>query len=164
MVLAFIFLLCPLLAFCQTSIGIDLHSLLCSEFKISIGHRMAEHWSIAASVGINMKTLKKDHSPIEEEHNAEFPDGTYPMTKEHMHREHICICYWPRQTFKGIFISLGAEHRDTDGMDATVGIGYMFNIWKGLNGTLAYDTGIIRTTQNEKLSISDLQVGISWRF
>jgi hypothetical protein len=45
-----------------------------------------------------------------------------------------------------------------------VGMGYMFNIWKGLNGVLAYDIGIIKATENEKLSTSDLKVGISWTF
>ena len=164
MVLAFIFLLCPLLAFSQTSIGIDLHSLLCSELKITLGQRLAEHWSISAAVGVNMKILQKSKSAIEEEHNEEFPDGTYPKTREHMHREHLRLCYWPKDVFKGIFLSLGAEHRDTNGLDATVGIGYRFKIWKGINCTLAYDTGLIRATQDEKLTISDLKVCISYTF
>jgi hypothetical protein len=125
---------------------------------------MSEHWSISASVGANMKMLQKRKSMIEEEHNSEFPDGIYPKRRKYMHREHIYLCYWPTHIFKGFYISLGGEHRDTDGLDATVGMGYMFNIWKGLNGALAYDIGIIKATENEKLSISDLKVGISWTF
>ena len=164
MALAFIFFFCSLVAYAQTNINIDLHSLLRTELNLTIGQRMSEHWSISASVGANMKMLQKRKSMIEEEHNSEFPDGIYPEHRKYMHREHIYLCYWPTHIFKGFYISLGGEHRDTDGLDATVGMGYMFNIWKGLNGALAYDVGIIKATENEKLSISDLKVGISWTF
>lgn len=164
MTLTLIFLLCALLVRAQTFIGIDLPSLLHSELQISFGHRISEHWSMSASTGVNIKVLYKKISTLDAEHNAEFDSGTPIQTRDYLHRESTDICYWPQGTFKGIFLSLGARYTDTDGLDGTIGAGYMFSIWKKLTGHIRYDFGLTQGTESDSSIANGLRAGISWIF
>lgn len=164
MTLAFIFMLCSLLVHAQTSIGLELSSLLYSEIRLAFQYKIAEHWAISAEAGVNYQILHRRISAVEAEHNSEFPINTLPDSNEFTHGECLCIRYWPQGAFNGAFLSFGAEYRDTSGLDASVGIGYMFKIWKGLYGTAKYNTGIIRAVKSEKLTLRDLSIGLSWNF
>lgn len=164
MTLALIFLLSPVLAIAQTIIGIDLTSALHSELKISFGHRISEHWSVSADAGVNLKLLHRRISSQEVEHNSEFQINPMPEAWEHMHQESISMCFWHQRAFNGAFLSLGARYRDTDGLDGTAGLGYMFLIWKGLTGMIRYDTGLIRTSESGNRTKEGLSVSINWIF
>lgn len=164
MTIAFIFMLCNLLVHAQTAIGIDLPSLLHSELRINFGHVISEHWSMSASSGVNFNVLYRKISTLDAEHNAEFDSGKTGQGRGYIHQESIDICYWPRRTFKGIFLAFGAEYTDNHGLDGTAGAGFMFRIWKSLSGHIRYDTGLTLTDGSAK-SISDgLSAGISWIF
>ena len=162
--LAFIFLISTMLTHAQTTIGLDLPALLYSEFKVIFEHKVTEHWSMSASAGLNIKTIYSRTSSLDAEHNAEFPYATLPEGRKHTHRESLSMNYWPDGTFKGLFISFGGEYRETDGFDATAGIGYMLPIWKGLNSTIRYDFGLIRASRSEDNGTDNLCIGLSWTF
>ena len=162
--LAFLFMISPLLMHAQTIIGLDLPSILYSEFKVIFEHKVTEHWSMSASAGVNIKTIHSRISILDAEHNAEFPYATLPDSRKYMHRESLSMNYWPSGTFKGLFFSLGAEYRETDGFDGTAGIGYMIPIWKGLKATARYDLGFIRASKSEGNGIDNLCIGLNWTF
>ena len=164
MTLAFIFVLSSLITQAQATLGLELSSLLYSEVKVAFMYRFAEHWSISADAGLNFKLLHRQISNEETEHNSQFPTNTLPESNAHMHRECLSICYWPQTALSGVFLSFGAEYRDISGVDACVGIGYMFKIWRGLHGIAKYDTGIIRAVKSEKLTLRDLNFGLTWIF
>lgn len=164
MVLIFIFLTCVTLSRAQTSAGLDLSSLLFKELKIVVGHRITEHWSVSAYAGLNMKVMQQRLMPEEAEHNETFPPAHMPANRPFMHREAVGFCYWPQSTFSGPFLSVGGEYRQGSGLDATLGIGYMLKIWKGLIGFMTYDAGIIRTANTGKLPTDGFSAGICWVF
>ena len=137
MTFTFIFALCPLLMHAQTFIGIDLPSLLHSELQINFGHRISEHWSMSASSGLNFRTLYRKLSTLDAEHNTELDLEQQRQTRDYMHRESADLCYWPQGTFKGVFLAFGAAYTDTNGLDGTVGAGYMFSIWKRITGHIS---------------------------
>lgn len=148
----------------QAMIGIDMSGLLHSELKVAFGHEVAEHWSLSAAAGVNLRTLQRQVSREEEKHQMEYPTGPELTDVSHAHRERISIDFWPQSVFSGISVSVGGEYRDNEGFDATTGIGYMFGIWKGLTGNIRYDLGIIRSSREGKLSVQDLSIGIYWIF
>lgn len=148
----------------QAMIGIDMSGLLHSELKVAFGHEVAEHWSLSAAAGVNLRTLQRQVSREEEKHQMEYPTGPELTDVSHAHRERISIDFWPQSVFSGISVSVGGEYRDNEGFDATTGIGYMFGIWKGLTGNIRYDLGIIRSNREGKLSVQDLSIGIYWIF
>ena len=148
----------------QAMIGIDLSGLLHHELKVAFGHKVAEHWSLSAAAGVNLRTLQRQVSREEEKHQMEYPTGPELTDVSHAHRERISIDFWPQSVFSGISVSVGGEYRDNEGFDATTGIGYMFGIWKGLTGNIRYDLGIIRSNREGKLSVQDLSIGIYWIF
>ena len=164
MMLAFLFLICPLMMHAQTTIGLDLPAMLYSEIKIIFEHKVAEHWSMSASAGINIKKIYSRISAVDAEHNAEFPYAILPESKKYMHRENISMNYWPHGTFNGIFLSFGAEYRETDGFDGTAGIGYMIPLVGGLKATARYDIGFIRISKSDDKCIDNLCIGLSWTF
>ena len=160
----FIFLLCTMLTQAQPSIGLDLSSLLYKEANIAIEYTISEHWSTSASGGLNLKVLKRQVTNEEVEHDSNFLHNTLPSERSYTHRANANIRYWPQRAYSGIFLSLGGEFRSNTGIDANIGVGYMFAIWKGLYGAIIYDTGIIRSSISEKLSLEDLKIGIHWIF
>lgn len=164
MVTVLIFLLFTLHSQAQTAIGTDLSALLYREVKIHIGHGIGRHWSVSASAGANMQVLRRHTDDETAGHEAEFPLSQELPEVSYTHRESVGLCYWPKEPFTGTFLSFGGEYRADTGLDATIGAGYMFRIWKGLTGAIRYDTGIIRTAAMQKLSIHDLSIGINWIF
>lgn len=164
MVLIFIFLTCVTTSRAQTAAGLDLSSLLFKEVKIAVGHKISGHWSVSAYAGLNIKVMKERIRPEEAEHNEAFPPAFLPDGRSFSHREAIGFCYWPQSTFSGPFLSVGGEYRQGSGLDATLGIGYMLKIWKGLTGFLTYDAGIIRTANAGKLPADGFSAGICWIF
>lgn len=164
MTFTFIFALCPLLMHAQTFIGIDLPSLLHSELQINFGHRISEHWSMSASSGLNFRTLYRKLSTLDAEHNTELDLEQQRQTRDYMHRESADLCYWPQGTFKGVFLAFGAAYTDTNGLDGTVGAGYMFSIWKRITGYIRYDTGLTLITGSDQTVSDGLRAGISWIF
>ena len=164
MSLVFILLFCTLIAHAQTIIGLDMPSLLYSELKTNVGYKISQHWSLSATAGVNLKTLRRRISPIETEHYEEFYRNSLPEARNYTHRESFAICYWPQLTFSGPFLSFGGEYRSSTGLDACFGAGYMFKIWKGLSGCILYDIGIMRSAKTEKLSTEDINIGINWNF
>jgi hypothetical protein len=85
-----------------------------------------------------------------------------PQERAFSHRESINLRFWPRSTFNGIFLSFGGEYKEGTGLDANIGIGYMFSIWKGFKGAIRYETGMIMAAKNDKLSSDGLSIGIYW--
>lgn len=148
----------------QAMIGIDLSGLLHYELKVAFGHKVAEHWSLSAAAGVNLRALQRQVSTEENKHQIEYPTGPELIDVNFAHRERICIDFWPQSVFSGISVSVGGEYRENEGFDATAGIGYMFCIWKGLTGNIRYDLGIIRSDREGKLSFQDLSIGIYWIF
>jgi hypothetical protein len=157
-------LLYSILSQAQTAVGIDLTSLLFNEVRVAVGHRISERWTVSASAGINRKVLKRDISSEEADHNSDFPPAYLPEGRSFSHRESIGLSYWPQSSFSGPFLTIGGEYRQGLGLDATLGAGYMFTIWKGIIGTLKYDAGIIRTANTGKLPADGFSVGLCWKF
>lgn len=164
MLLIFIFTLCAIFAQAQTSIGLDLSSLLYKEMNIAIEYKISEHWSTSASGGINLKVLKRHITDEEAEHDSNFHHNALPSERPYTHRTKANIRYWTKRVYSGAFLSLGGEWRSDSGLDANIGLGYVFPIWKGLSGVVIYDTGIIRSSISGKLSPDDLKIGICWIF
>ena len=164
MLLIFIFALCAMLTRAQTSISLDLSSLLYKEMNIAIEYKISEHWSTSASGGLNLKALKRPITDEEAEHDSNFPLNTLPSERSYTHRTNANVRYWADRVYSGLFLSLGGEYRSNSGVDANIGIGYMFPIWKGLSGTVIYDTGVIRSSVSERLSLEDLKIGVHWIF
>ena len=162
MVLVFIILTYPILCQAQTAVGLEISSLLFKEVQMGIGHRIAEHWSISANAGMNLKTLKRHMNSEETAHNESFPPASMPQERSFSHRESISLCYWPQCVFNGAFLSVGGEYKEGAGLDANAGVGYMFSIWKGLKGAIRYETGLITTAKNNKMSADGLSIGIYW--
>lgn len=148
----------------QICAGIDLTSVLYREIRINIGYGFAAHWSFSASCGTNLKKLRHKYSEEEINHNDEYPMGELPDSDTVLHRESIGFRYWPDKAFNRFFLSLGAEYRHGDGLDACIGVGYYVPIWKGLKGVLNYETGLIRSVKEGKISFKDLRFGLSWTF
>ncbi len=162
MALVFMILTCSILCQAQSVIGLEISSLLFKEVQMGIGHRIAGHWSISANAGMNLKVLKRHMNSEETAHNESFPSASMPQERSFSHRESISICYWSQYVFNGAFLSIGGEYRDGTGLDANVGIGYMFSIWKGLKGDIRYETGLIMAAKNNKMSADGLSIGIYW--
>lgn len=164
MLLIFILLLYTTPTWAQPSLGLDIGSLLYKEANIAIEYRIAEHWSISTSGGMNLKVLKRLATDEETEHDSNFHNNTLPQERTYAHRANASIRYWTKKVYSGMFLSLGGEYRSDYGLDANIGIGYMFSIWEGLSGVILYDTGIIRSNLSERLSLEDLKIGICWIF
>ena len=164
MLFIFIFTLCAVLAQAQTSIGLNLSSFLYKEMNIAIEHKISEHWSASASGGINLKVLKRHITDEEAEHDSNFPHNALPSERSYTHRTNAKIHYWTKKVYSGAFVSIGGEWRSDSGLDANIGLGYMFPIWNGLSGVVLYDTGIIRSSLSGKLSPDDFKIGICWIF
>lgn len=164
MLLILILMLCAILVRAQTSIGLDLSSFLYKELNIGLGHRISQHWSIHGSAGLNMKILKREIGKEELEHDSNFNSNSQPSVRYYAHREKFGFRYWPNTAYSGMHLNIGGEYRTDAGLDATLGIGYMFPIWKKLTGSIAYDIGIIRSQKTGKLTIEDLKLELSWIF
>lgn len=160
----FLLIVCTLISHAQTDIGIDMSALLFREIKVSIGHGISGHWSARAEAGISMKALKRKISKEEIWHDKEFTSSVQLYDRTFTHRESLSICYWPRTCFQGTFLSVGGEYRQGKGLDATIGIGYMYRIWKGLAGVIRYETCILGAAGAETLSVQNLGVGLNWIF
>lgn len=164
MLLIFILMLCAIPSQAQTAIGLDLTSFLYKELNIGVEHKISEHWSMTGSAGINMEILKRDVGNEELEHNSSFHSNSLPDARAFSHRERFALRYWTDKAYYGMFIGIGGEYRSDIGMDANLGIGYMFPIWKKLTGAVTYDLGIIRSYKVGKPGIEDLKLELSWIF
>ena len=162
MALVFILLACPILSQAQAAVGMEISSFLFKEVQISLGHRIAEHWSISANAGMNLKVLKRQMNSEETAHNESFPPVYMPQERTFSHRESISLCYWPQCVFNAVFLSFGGEYKAGTGLDANAGIGYMFSIWRNLKGTIRYETGLIMAAKNAKLPSDGISIGIYW--
>jgi hypothetical protein len=162
MVLVFIIMACSMLCQAQAAVGLEISSLLFKEVQIGLEHRIADHWSVSAHAGMNLKGLKRHRNSEETAHNESFPAASMPQERAFSHRESINLRFWPRSTFNGIFLSFGGEYKEGTGLDANIGIGYMFSIWKGFKGAIRYETGMIMAAKNDKLSSDGLSIGIYW--
>ena len=130
MLLILILMLCAILVRAQTSIGLDLSSLLYKELNIGLDHRISKHWSLHGSAGVNMKILKREIGKEELEHDSNFNSNSQPSVRSYAHREKFGFRYWPNTAYSGMHLNIGGEYRTDAGLDATLGIGYMFPIWK----------------------------------
>ena len=164
MMLIFIFLLCAPLCNAQTSIGLDLASFLYKELNIDAEHQISKHWSFSTSAGVNLKALKRKVSNEEIEHTTSFYSDVLPAERPFSHREEFSIRYWANRVYSGMFLSVGGEYRTDTKLDTNIGIGYTFPIWKGLTGSIIYDTGIIRSSKTKMISADDFKISLSWIF
>lgn len=164
MLLIVIIQLSSLFCYAQTSIGLDLASLLYKELNAKVEHKISEHWSMAATAGINLKSLKRNISDEEFEHNLSFHSNALPTQRPFIHREHLSVHYWANSVFSGTFVSVGGEYRTDTGLDARIGVGYMFPIWKGLIGSVIYDIGIMHSSKTDNLLGEDFKIELSWIF
>ena len=164
MVSIFIFLFCAALTYAQPAIGLDISSLLYREVNITIEYKISEHWSTSTSGGMNLKVLKRQVTDEETEHDSNFHQNVLPPERTYTHRANASIRYWTKKVYSGPFLSVGGEYRSDCGLDANIGIGYMFSIWKGLSGVILYDTGIIRSSISDRLSLEDMKIGVCWIF
>ena len=113
---------------------------------------------------MNLKVHKRNISNEELEHSNSFYAGGLPTERPFTHREKFSVRYWSDKVYSGVMLSLGGEYRTDTKLDANFGIGYMFPIWKGLAGTVIYETGIIRSCKAQKLAIDDFKVELNWIF
>lgn len=164
MIIFIILLLATALCRAQTYIGLDLSSIIFSEFRIDMGHAISKRWSISASAGVSLDILRRGLNQDEKGHEEELPVGRLPEGRQYLHRENLSLCFWPKDCMAGPFISFGAEYRASSGLDASLGVGYMADIWKGLKAYIKYETGIIRSAAQEKISIQDISAGLCWTF
>ena len=156
---------------CQNRrIGTDLLGCMCFETaRISIDCGFAPRWSAGADACINMNVLKRHDDTLVSEHNEglsvqEETEARTFLSGDCFQEIGFHIGYWPDETFKGCFISIGGKIQDRHGPDMTLGIGYSIRIWKGLAAEAAYRFGIREAYKEGRLPISGIKAGVYYVF
>ena len=135
--------------------------------RFGFGHRLDSRWSIEGKVGIRLLSGKKTDTETLvhwKDVGRDYLKNRAAGYREDLLRSSIDIQYWPSSTYKGIFISIGAEIHDRGHPDGTIGLGYVFKIWKNLHSDISFRTGLIKAVQTQKISPDGLEIGISYIF
>ena len=136
--------------------------------RFTLGHKIADNWSIAAETGMNIKGLikRKDNETITHWNTLSF-SGTHEgqrQFRDNFTEVSFYAQYWPGKVYNGPVISLGTVLKDRSGADILTSIGYTFQIWSGIRADLLYNLCLIESIQSTKISPSGIRIGISYVF
>lgn len=136
------------------------------EIKLAFCHGIAERWSIGAAVCMDMDYLKVERSDELTEHANQFdvPADDDGMSTHHIFSETVMMQFWTRKMLEGMFLMMGGRHIHDEGMDCTIGIGYVLPVWKGLSAILSLENDLIRSIGNKTFKDSRAEVGLSYKF
>ena len=151
----------------RTSVGIDIVSGICFKcIRIIATHGISHHWDTAFDVTLDPKTFWPSTSDMEQEHR-ETLDGDLTessKTDEDCQVTDLRVGYWPITTFRGPYLTIGARFTRNGTPDMLIGLGYTFEIRKGISGTIGYHPGIIETFRKRRLSYESIRASISYVF
>lgn len=145
-------------------IGADVASLLTDgSVGIRIGHAFSGHWSIMGEAGICTSRLRRQRTD-EEKIQYEELYGEKDETDNEIRDLFICtadIAFWPSQSLKGVYFRAGLKLGERSGPDCRVGIGYMFRIWKMINGDISYTIDMIESYDSGVTKGKGTSIGIN---
>jgi hypothetical protein len=152
---------------CRSSVGVDIAAGVCfGSIRVIAAYNIDAHWGASFDISLFPDTFGHSTSPLEQEHR-EILDG-YPAENhksgEDRHAIDLLIGYWPKMTFKGPYLTIGGRFRRNGTPDMLIGLGYTFEIWKGISGTIGYHPGIIETFRKKEISYESLRASISYIF
>ena len=152
----------------KNKITLDIMSCITAgTIRLGFGHRLDSRWSIEGKVGIRLSPVGKTDTETMthwKDVGRDYLESSADSFRRQLMRTGINIQYWPLNTYKGVFIKLGAEIYDRGHPDGIIGFGYVCRIWKSLHSDISFQTGLIRAVQNQKISPEGLEVSISYIF
>ena len=150
-------------------IGTDIASAIClGQLKITAGYNIYGRWTADTAISVNIKRLLHGADETETAHWNELYENrslNYRNGfKDTLTESGISFSFWPKAAFDGLCISFGASIRDRDGTDMTAGIGYCCTIWKSISAKMLYNTRIMESIKNEKMSYKGIGIEIRYAF
>lgn len=125
------------------------------------------HWSVYVKGAIDM-TPTSGHAETESSihHSALNPEYEPLRIKGWKDIFHTCISlqYWPAETGKGLHFNMGGRLDARGRSDCTVGIGYMFRIWKGFAASISYQAFICSSSKNGPATGKDIELHLYHMF
>ena len=151
----------------ETEIGIDLSEAIGKgAFRITIGKRVSEHWSLEGSheLMIGMLLNKKD-----DDEKIHYGEVNKVLSYEYtMHDDlitgGISIKYWTAETHKGAFMQAGCKLGTLTGLDCTAGLGYSIGIWRGIRCTISYEINIRDSIIRRKTTGKGISLTLSYSY
>ncbi len=145
-------------------IGADVASLLTDgSIGIRIGYAFSGHWSIMGEAGICTSRLRKqrtDEEKIQYEELYGKKDETDNEIRD-LFTGTANIAFWPGESLKGVYFRVGLKTGERSGTDCRVGIGYMFRIWKMINGDISYTIDMIEYYDSGAAKGKSTSIGIN---
>lgn len=143
-------------------VGVDLTSFLCKWACVDVSYGFYEHWSVTGEVSFSYRRLIREKSALEQEHDAEFTTTpSLPLDSHHV-RSSALIRYWPRSTFRGPYIAIGAQ-ADSH-IDIITEAGYFIPIWNGISLSTAVRIPIIHSMNMDHFDACNIRIGLHYRY
>lgn len=148
----------------EAYLGLDLTGVYSCSLSVCASYRLSSNWSVSFNTDISLEHLRKRPKKIDSEHQ-EILDEIYDMEdRSYIPENEINIEYWHRTTFEGPFLMLGFRLSEGSMPDLSIGMGYMFRIWKGLNGMMSFNPGLGESLKNGKFPYNRIKAGITYVF
>ncbi len=146
----------------QYMVGMELTSAITSgTLSLCANCGFAPQWSIHAMGAIDMTAYGRHTEDESTVHDSDLkhPDETLTGNElKSIYHTGISLQYWPERIGKGLHLDIGGIIAGKGKSDCTIGIGYMFRIWKGIAASLSYEARI------REISISGETTGKEIKF
>lgn len=150
-------------------VGCGVSEAICNnKIELSLGHQIAERWSIGGTASLNIKRLTKemDHETLQ--HQINLSDTDLPVQRiqfrEDLSEVYISVHYWPSEIYKGATVGIGGIVKDRSGPDLFCRAGYLLRIWKGLGCELGWTICLKETINNKTINANGLRINICYVF
>ena len=151
----------------RNCIELDISSaIIYGQFRLGFGHALNDRWSVKADACVNLSRCIDWTDEEEQEHWSDLyrewgqrNSRDIPLTDNG-----VSFQFWPKKAFEGPVISFGGRIRDRGVADMTAGLGYHCNLWKNLNASIFYCTGIIDCINNGFKPAEGLRINLSYVF
>ena len=160
--IAAIFLSTYAFAHVRTALGTDLMPLLeKGHIRFQAGHGFNERWSASFSAELDARIYPRVTDAEYKDHLYEFGEGPEEVS-ENDGCFRMSVCYWTKETYKGMFLGVGCRCSFNESPDCFLDIGYAIHIWKGLTMIFSYGTDLIATSRSGRHIGQGAGIGLYW--
>lgn len=151
----------------KSTIGISMSSgMVKKQAELSISHAFSQHWSVNGRTSIALSIFIDGFEQEEEEHYGEFKNlyKKDERSPQDIVRGCASVTYWPVRCHSGLYFRIGGIFGSREEADIESGIGYFFRIWRSIHADIAYETSLISSFRNGKMSGNGINIGIHYKF
>lgn len=152
----------------QYMVGMELtSSLTAGTLSLCANCGFTPNWSILIMGAMDMTVYGRHTEDESSIHDSDLKGPDESMRNNEWKSTHytgISMQYWPEKVGKGMHFDIGGIIAGKGNSDCTIGIGYMFRIWKGIAASLSYEAHIREISIAGKTTGKEIKFHIYYMF